>query len=141
MTRQFHYTSRKEMEPRPGTNFATTYYKQTQAEYNRLRQHIYLVGADMMARCDGNADHNLWAQTPMKAYRKSVRGQYYTPMEIVTDMLEQFSKQKDIPSGMLGRWNKLFAGTEWDFQLVSGTPARETTFGQLFDAGNNPDGA
>ena len=102
MAKEFHYTSRKEMEPRPGVRYATTYYKQTQPEYTRLRQHIYAVAA-----------------------------------EIVTDMVEQFVKQKDLPSGMLGRWQKLFANTDWDIALVSGVPAKETNFGQLFEAGNS----
>jgi hypothetical protein len=137
MAREFGYTSRKEMEPRPGVRYATTYYKQSLQEYTRLRQHIYQVAAEIMAICDSDASYQLWATTPMKSFKKSVRGQYYTPMEIVTDMVEQLTKQKDIPSGMLGRWNKLFADTKWDIYLTSGTPARETQFGQLFDAGND----
>jgi len=135
MAKQFHYTSRKEMEPRPGTRFATVYYKQTQTEYNRLRTHIYAVAAEIMAQCDGDLDTYRWWTTPLKGYRKT-QGANYTPSEIVTDMVEQFVKQKDLPSGMLGRWQKLFADTDWDIVLVSGRPHKETTFGQLFQAGN-----
>lgn len=131
---EFHYTSRKQMEPRPGTTFATVYYKQTQPEYNRLRQHIYAVAAEIMAICDGDASFQVWATRPLKGYRKSQRGQYYTVMEIVTDMVEQFSLQRDVPSGMLGRWQRLFAGTPWDIEMTSGRPARATQFGELFDA-------
>jgi hypothetical protein len=137
MTKEFQYTARKEMEPRPGTNFATTYYKQSLAEYTLLRQHIYQVAAEVMAICDSDASYQLWATRPLKSFRKSTRGQAYTPLEIVTDMVEQFAKQKDIPSGMLGRWNRLFADTPWDFRLVSGVPARPTVYGELFESGNN----
>ena len=136
---EFHYTSRKEMEPRPGTRFATTYYKQTQREYTRLRAHIYAVAAKLMAECDSDLDVYRWWTTPLKGYRKT-QGANYTPCEIVTDMVEQFVKQKDLPSGMLGRWTRLFAGTPWDIELVSGRPARETTYGELFDSGNGYDG-
>jgi hypothetical protein len=40
---------------------------------------------------------------------------------------------KDIPSGMLGRWNRLFAGTglEIDMVIESELPA-PTEFNQLF---------
>jgi len=132
MAPEFHYTSRKEMEPRPGVRFATTYYKQTQAEYARLRQHIYRVAAEIMAACDSDLDTYRWWTTPLKGYRKTA-GANYTPSEIVTDMVEQFVKQKDLPSGMLGRWNRLFADTDYDIRLVSGRPARDTTYGELFD--------
>ena len=132
MAPEFHYTSRKEMEPKPGTNFATTYYKQTQQEYTRLRAHIYRVAAEIMALCDSDLDTYRWWTTPLKGYRKTA-GANYTPSEIVTDMVEQFVKQKDLPSGMLGRWNRLFADTDYDIRLVSGRPAVETTYGQLFN--------
>lgn len=132
---EFQYTSRKQMEPRPGVKYATTYYKQTLKEYTRLRAHIYRVAAEIMAVCDSDSDYYRWATTPMRSFKKSVRGEYYTPMEIVTDMVEQFAKQKDVPGGMLGRWQKLFAGTAWNIELTSGQPAKETTYGQLFEAG------
>ena len=132
---EFHYRSRKEMEPRPGTSFATTYYKQTQTEYTRLRAHIYRVAAEIMAQCDSDLDVYRWWTRPLRGYRKTT-GTNYTPSEIVTDMVEQFAHQKDLPSGMLGRWHRLFENTDWDIRLVSGRPARETEFGQLFEAGN-----
>ena len=133
---QFHYTSRKEMEPRPGNRFATTYYKQTQREYTRLRQHIYGVAAEIMAQCDSDLDVYRWWTRPLKGYKKTT-GANYTPSEIVTDMVEQFAHQKDLPSGMLGRWHRLFENTPWDIELVSGKPAQETTYGELFTAGND----
>jgi hypothetical protein len=124
------------MEPRPGVRFATVYYKQTQTEYNRLRAHIYSVAADIMARCDSDLDTYRWWTTPLKGYKKTT-GMNYTPSEIVTDMVEQFVKQKDLPSGLLGRWQRLFEGTDWDIELVTGVPARPTQYGQLFESGNN----
>jgi hypothetical protein len=136
MTKQFQYTSRKEMEPRPGVRFATTYYKQTQREYTLLRQHIYSVAAEIMALCDSDLATYRWWTTPLKGYKKTT-GANYTPCEIVTDMVEQFVKQKDLPSGMLGRWQRLFSATPWNIELVSGVPARTTQFGELFTAGNN----
>ena len=132
---EFHYTTKKELEPRPGTNFATTYYKQTQREYTRLRAHVYRVAAEFNSVCDSDLDYYKWAVKPLKGYKKSTKGEYYTPMEIVTDMLGQFTKQKDLPSGMLGRWSKLFADTPWDIRMVTGTPAKDTTYGKLFDYG------
>ena len=132
---EFHYTTRKQLDPRPGTNFATTYYKQTQREYSRLREHIYRTAAEIMAVCDSDLDYYRWATTPIRSYKKSVKGEYYTPMEIVTDMVDQFAHQKDVPSGILGRWQKLFADTPYDIVMISGTPANETNYGKLFNYG------
>ena len=128
---EFHYRGRKEMEPRPGVRFATTYYKQTQTEYSRLRGHIYRVAAEIMAACDSDLTTYGWWTRPLKGYKRTT-GENYTPCDIVTDMVEQFVKQRDLPSGMLGRWQRLFADTPYDIVMVSGRPAPDTTYGELF---------
>jgi hypothetical protein len=49
------------------------------------------------------------------------------------DLVDQLDAGKDIPSGMLGRWNRLFAGTGLELELV---PESElpppTEFSRLF---------
>ena len=136
MTAEFQYTSRKEMEPRPGVRYATTYYKQSLTEYRLLQQHVHWVAKEIMSATDADSDLRIWSAEPLKAFPKSSRRQHYSLMEIVTDMLTQMAQHKDIPSGILGRWNRLFEATAWDIRMTSGTPARPTTFGQLFDSGN-----
>lgn len=136
MATRFYYTSRKEMEPRPGVRFATTYYKQTQSEYALLRAHVYRVAADIMAACDSDLDLYRWWTTPLRGYKKTA-GANYTPSEIVTDMVEQLVKQKDLPSGMLGRWQRLFADTLWDIDLEQGNRQRENSYADIFVTGES----
>lgn len=133
---KFGYTQKKTMPAREGVNYATEYYKQNLTEYSRLRSHVYRVAAELMSQCDSNSEYHDWAIKPLKGYRRTGGRKNYTPMEIVTDMVEQFTHQKDVPSGMLGRWNRLFGDTEWDIEMVSYNPARENMFAELMESGD-----
>ena len=132
---KFQYKQLRKMDPKPGRKFATTYYLQSQAEYNRLREHVYGIHAQLMALVDSELEVYRWWTTQDKSFPKSTKGQYYTPKEIVEDMYDQLKKQKDVPSGILGRWQKLFADTPYDIVMISGTPANETNYGKLFNYG------
>ena len=129
---EFEYTSIRQMEPRPGRNYATEYYKQTPTEYNLLRAHVYAVAAEIMSERDSSQDTLLWTSRPLKQFKRSTRGQYYSLIEIVTDMVSQLASHKDIPSGILGRWNRLFKGTRWDIVMVLEAQDRTTQFQELF---------
>jgi hypothetical protein len=132
---EFEYTSIRQMEPRPGRTYATDYYKQTVDEYNLLRAHVYTVAAEIMSERDSNRDTYIWTAEPLKRFKRSTRGQYYSLLDIVTDMVAQLAQHKDIPSGILGRWNRLFEGTRYDILLVSQATDRTTIFQELFDRG------
>jgi hypothetical protein len=129
---EFEYTSIRNMEPKPGKNYATDYYKQTEQEYNLLRAHVYRVAAEIMSERDSSRDTLEWTNRPLKAFRKSTRGQCYSLIEIVTDMVAQLASHKDIPSGILGRWNRLFEGTRWDIVMVQEATDRTTLYQELF---------
>ena len=129
---EFEYTSIRNMEPRPGRNYATDYYKQTVQEYNLLRAHVYSVAAEIMSERDSSRDTLLWTSAPLRAFRKSTPGQAYSLIEIVTDMVAQLASHKDIPSGILGRWNRLFEGTRWDIEMVREATDRTTRYQELF---------
>lgn len=130
---EFEYTSIRNMEPRPGRTYATDYYKQTVDEYNLLRTHVYRVAADIMSARDSSRDTLRWTGEPLKAFRKSTRGQAYSLIEIVTDMVAQLADHKDIPSGILGRWNRLFADTPWTIEMVREAQDRTTLYQELFE--------
>jgi len=131
---EFQYTSKKTMEPRPGVKYSTDYYKQPISEYKLTVRHIQHVAKEVMRVCGDNKDLANWCITPLKGFPKTVGK--YSLMDIVSDMLEQTIKERDIPSGMLSRWNRLFNGTEWDIVMVTGTPARSSnsTYGDMFNA-------
>jgi len=131
---EFQYTSKKTMEPRPGVKYSTDYYKQPLAEYKLAVRHIQYVASEIMRVCSYDPELAKFSMTPLKGFPKTVGR--YSLMDIVTDMLEQTIKERDIPSGMLSRWNRLFHDTEWDLVMVTGTPARSslTTYGELYNA-------
>jgi hypothetical protein len=131
---EFQYTSKKIMTPRPGVKYSTEYYKQPLAEYKLAVRHIQHVAKEVVRVCSYDKDLASWCMTPLKAFPKTVGK--YSLMDIVTDMLEQTIKERDIPSGMLSRWNRLFHDTEWDLVMVTGTPARSanSTYGDIFNA-------
>lgn len=132
---EFEYTSIKHMEPRPGRNYATDYYKQTVDEYHLLQAHVEAVAVEIMSERDRCKDTYQWTTEPLKRFKRSTRGQYYSLLDIVTDMVAQLAQHKDIPSGILGRWNRLFVDTRWDCVLVQHATDRTTIFQDLFDRG------
>ena len=85
-----------------------------------------------MSERDSSQDTLLWTSEPLKQFKRSTRGQYYSLIEIVTDMVAQLASHKDIPSGILGRWNRLFEGTRWDIVMVLEAQDRTTRFQELF---------
>jgi hypothetical protein len=54
----------------------------------------------------------------MSDFRKSVRGEYYTPQDLITDMLEQMIRGRDLPQSMIDRWNRLTDHTPWQIELA-----------------------
>lgn len=130
MIRQFHYESTRQMDQKDGRNFATKYYKLHPQEYARVKQHIVRV-AEAVDEIAHYPDVAAWLDTPQKQYRKTT-GEYYTPGEIVTDMLKQVKNNRDITQGLLGRWRRLFARVEsCDFELTD-EHIPTTNFGELF---------
>jgi hypothetical protein len=132
---EFQYTSKKTMPPRPGVKYSTDYYKQPISEYRLTVRHIQHVAKEVSRVCDEHSGWKVWCSSPLKGFPKSDNTKY-SLNDIVTDMLGQTIKERDIPSGMLSRWNRLFHGTEWDLVMVTGTPARaaNSTYGDIFDA-------
>ena len=129
---RFKYRSIKKMEPRPGVKYATEYYKQTQAEYDRLREHIQQACLALTEVARTHPELYPACYTPMRDFPKSERGQYYTVEEVMSDALNQVMTGKDMPSGILGRWNRLYAGLSIDIEMVDSLPP-ETTYHTIFE--------
>ena len=130
---KFGYQNRRQMEPRPGVKYSTEYYQQTPQEFQRTLEHVQRTAARVAELCDSDPEYAAAAAEPQRAFRRSERGRYYSMLDIVGDMLEQMIAGRDIPSGMLGRWNRLFDGTGAELDMV---PASElpppNTYWELF---------
>lgn len=122
---KFGYLNRREMEPRPGRRYSTVYYRQSASERRRTLQHVERVIQRVGERALEDPGALEAIVEPMRGFqRRETRGAY-SAVDVMGDLLGQMQSGKDIPSGMLGRWNRLFDGTglEIDMVLESELPA------------------
>jgi len=115
----FRYRSMKTMEPRVGVRYATVYIKQDTAEYERLKSWLVEIAQDIIGIAQIDADCADWFCRPMADFRRSRRGEYYSPEDIITDMIDQMAHGRDLTEAMLGRWNRLTEGTPWQIDLIA----------------------
>jgi hypothetical protein len=115
---RFEYTTLLEMTPRPGVKYATVYIKQRPDEYQRLTQWLTATAEDILGILELDADLAAWFSQPHADFRRSRRGEYYSPEDLLTDMIHQLSLGRDLPQAMADRWNRLCEGTPWAIDLV-----------------------
>lgn len=129
---QFGYTSTRKMDPVPGRTYSTEYYKQSRRERQRTEDFVtaQLERIGTPALTDPAYLDQL--MRPLPNYKKKESHGCYSTGEIIADMYEQLKKGNDIPSGMLGRWNRIFEGTDNQIHLA---PEQVTgnTYHNLFD--------
>jgi hypothetical protein len=117
----FYYKFLQEMEPIGNTPYKTVYIKQTHHEHARLRNWLVSIAEQIIGATEVNASAAEWFSSPLREFKKSRKGQYYSPEELLTDMIGQLSLGKDLPQAMLDRWNRLTAGTPWVIDLQQAT--------------------
>lgn len=115
---QFTYQTRKTLEPRAGVSYATVYIRQSTAEHTRLLNWLIQIAEQIYGACEINASLDDWFSSPLKPFRKSQRGKYYSAEDLLTDMITQLNSGKDLPESMLHRWNRLVESTPWEIDLV-----------------------
>ena len=115
---QFYYKYIKEMEPRPGTKYATKYIKQSDQEHQRLQKWLVQIAETILDIANHDPSIAEWFVRPMPDFRRSSRGQYYTPQDLITDMLDQMIRGRDLPQAMIDRWNRLTDHTPWHIELA-----------------------
>jgi hypothetical protein len=118
----FSYRQLRHMTPRPGVKYATVYIQQDPEEYQRLLRWLVSVAESIVGIAEIDPACAAWFTTPMPDYRRSRRGEYYSPQDIVTDMIDQMAHGRDLTEAMLGRWNRLSRGTPWEIDLVPDSP-------------------
>lgn len=125
---KFGYQSTRKMDPKLGRTYATEYYKQSKGERARTEQHVRNTIQQVGDRA---AENNSWdaLKEPMKRFQRRETKGAYTPLDVMGDLLDQLEAGKDIPSGMLGRWNRMFDGTGCEIDMV---PESELPDSNLF---------
>ena len=120
----FYYKRLLTLEPRPGMRSGTTYIKQSPQEYERLRTWLTHIALDIVGILETDPDLAAWFTRPQADFRRQRRGEYYSPEDIIWDILHQMSLSRDVPEAMIGRWNRLCAGTAWQIDLEPMNPAK-----------------
>ncbi len=115
----FTYKYKQEMAPIGTRKYATVYIKQTHAEHHRLLNWLVQIADEICGACEINASLAAWFTSPNRDFKKSSRGQYYTPEELIADMIQQLSQGRDLPQAMLDRWNRLCQHTPWEIELTT----------------------
>ena len=135
----FYYEKVKQMEARSGTNYATVYYLQNALQREAVRQHVLKCAREIGAYLQTNPQYLDWhLNTPLKGFKK-VQGQpNRTTVELINDMVQEVNgirsngKYKDLARAPIERWNKLFKGTDYEFEMQEGFVTKVTTFDNLF---------
>lgn len=115
----FTYKYTQEMTPIGNRKYATVYIKQSHAEHHRLLNWLVQIAEQICGTCEINASLAEWFSTPNRDFRKSTRGQYYTPEELLTDMISQLAQGRDMTQAMVDRWNRLCQHTPWEIELTT----------------------
>jgi hypothetical protein len=137
MAKKLKYLKTRVMEPRDGVKYSTTYYQQNSQQAQEAFKHVQEVATAIVDACERDLDLREWVQTPLKGFPRTGVRPNYSMEDIVSDLLNQLDQGKDIPSGMIGRWNRLFDLTPWDIELEeyeSPKEQRAGLFNKLFEA-------
>ena len=122
---RFEYRSLLEMPARPGVKYRTVYIKQSPAEYDRLHAWLLQTGQDILGILELDPVLGEWFSQPHPDFRRSRRGEYYSPEDLLTDMIHQMSLGRDLPQAMTDRWNRLCESTPWQIELVEASVAKK----------------
>lgn len=115
---QFRYLKELEMPPRPGRKYSTTYIKQTQQEHDRLKSWLVEIAETIIDICQHDPQVAEWFSRPMPDFHRSQRNEYYSPQDLLTDMIDQLIHGRDITQAMIGRWNRLTESTPWQIEFA-----------------------
>jgi len=111
MSYEHYIQSIREMKPRNGNSFATTYYNATKEENKLLMEFVsaFINGMEADLLSDPNEAGYLYS-TPLKGKHIKLTGQKYTIAEVLVDLYDQLKKGKNATKSMIDRWNSVFSG-------------------------------
>lgn len=115
----FYYKSLRTMEPRPGVKYSTTYIKQDSDEYDRTLKWFAQTAEEIIAATIDHPELAEWFIRPMPDFRRSEAAKFYSPQDLLMDIIDQMVHGRDLTQAMLDRWNRLCSGTPWEVEIVS----------------------
>jgi hypothetical protein len=137
MTKTIRYQKIQKMQPREGVAYATSYVKQTLAQRKELVNHISQAMSEIVAVIDSNHEWYSFSQQPLKGF-PTTRKVNRCLWEILEDMAteaqgaQKNGLPKDFALAPIERWNKLFADTDYEFELVQ-TFTNSNNFNEILD--------
>lgn len=138
MSRTIYYHRIEQMQPREGVKYATRYLKQTPEHRTQLCRHIRDCTTEIIDYLEDNPDQMTWhTSTPLKGFPKTQGQKNRTTWELITDLAREAAgvkrdgTAKDFAIAPIDRWNRLFAGTDYEIFLEEHNPGRQ--FNKLFN--------
>jgi len=115
--KKFKYESLLELEPRYGNNFGTVYYKMDKKNLKALLVFVSTVKDLVDWEMD---EYNSWDEwnTPNPHFKRRGKSAHYSKYQIITDLDTQLQRGKDPTKGLVGRWNRMFETTQYEFKLT-----------------------
>ena len=136
---EFYYTTTKEMAPRDGKSYSTTYYQQSLDERKRVQKHINRTIQDIKTLPEDAVSG--WVGTNLKKHNKRESKGKYSVFDVIRDMDREAKKTQknglpgDFAQAPITRWNKVFEGCpERTIVMVQGSRSRNA-FNQHFSEG------
>lgn len=136
---EFYYNTTKEMAPRDGKSYSTTYYQQSLDERKRVQKHINRTIQDIKTLPESAVSG--WLETPLKKHNKRESKGKYSVFDVIRDMDREAKKMKkdglpgDFAQAPITRWNKVFEGCpERTIVMVQGSRSKNA-FNQHFSEG------
>lgn len=111
---EFYYNNTRDMAPRDGKSYSTTYYQQSLDERKRVQKHINRTIQDIKTLPESAVSG--WLETPLKRHTKTSGKGKYSVFDVIRDMDGEAKKCRkdglpgDFAKAPIDRWNKVFEG-------------------------------
>ena len=139
MAKTIGYQKIQKMQPREGVAYATSYVKQTLAQRKELVNHITQAMQELIQVIDTHNEWYSFSQQPLKGF-PTTRRVNRSLWEILEDMAteaqgtQKNGLPKDFALAPIERWNKLFADTDYEFELVQASTTANNFNNLIYDA-------
>jgi len=132
------YQKLDKMLPRDDRPYATTYVKQTLEQRKELVKFIRQAVTEIADAVETDQEWLDFVRVPLKGFKTST-GTNRTATDIITDIVNEANGKKkgglpkDFALAPIERWNKLFQGTAYEFELVQTFDANPNNFSDLME--------
>lgn len=123
MAKQIYYTRQLRMEPRADTTYSTVYVKQTKQQRKQLTEHIVACIDELALAVETNISWEAVLEKPLQGF-KTTKGINRSSLDIIQDLVQESrglkrnGDLKDYALAPIERWNRLFAHTDYEIDLV-----------------------